>query len=108
LLYLCHLPYNAGALSPNSGAVNSSIGATVSLAKQAMPKDYLKLSIREYFLKCLHDNDSGLENRIHNVLKMIKLSAPLDRKVGTFSGGQMSKLLLAGALILNPNILILG
>lgn len=96
-----------GALQPNVGTVNSAVGTTVSVAKQVMPKENLSLTVREYFLKCVHDNESGLDARIANVLQIVKLTAPLDRQVRTFSGGQQARLLLAGALINDPDILIL-
>lgn len=97
----------AGALRPSTGSVNSGVGMTVSMAKQVMPKDHLHLSVREYFLKCLNDNEAGLEGRIHSVLQQVKLNAPLDRSISTFSGGQQARLLLAAALICKPDILIL-
>jgi ATP-binding cassette subfamily F protein 3 len=97
----------SGALRPNAGSVNSSIGMTVSVAKQVMPKECMKLNVREYFLKYLNDNDSGLDGRINKVLQMVNLTAPLDREVCSFSGGQQARLLLAAALINNPDILIL-
>ncbi|HBA45303.1 TPA: thiamine ABC transporter substrate-binding protein, partial [Patescibacteria group bacterium] len=37
----------------------------------------------------------------------VNLKAPLDRIVKSFSGGQQARLLLAAALIQNPDILLL-
>ena len=97
----------SGALQPNHGSVNSGMGMTVSMAKQVMAKECLGISVRDYFLKCLHGNESGLESRISKVLQQVNLQAPMDRKINTFSGGQQARLLLAAALITNPDILIL-
>ena len=97
----------AGALKPNSGCVNSGMGMNVAMAQQAMEKEHLSRTVREYFLHYSNYNDSGLEGRIQRVLQQVKLVAPLDREVGTFSGGQQARLLLAAALINEPDILIL-
>jgi ATP-binding cassette subfamily F protein 3 len=97
----------AGALQPSSGCVNSGLGMTVAMAKQVMPLDHLHLTVREYFLKHANGNESGLESRIVSVLQEVKLTAPFDREVRSFSGGQQARLLLAAALINEPDILIL-
>lgn len=97
----------AGALKPISGQVNSGLGMTVAIGEQAMAQEHLGRTVREYFLHYSNDNDSGLEGRIHKVLQQVKLTAPLDRAISTFSGGQQARLMLAAALINNPDILIL-
>lgn len=45
--------------------------------------------------------------RVQSVLKRVGLADKQDRKVGTFSKGMKQRLLLAQALLANPNILIL-
>jgi ATPase subunit of ABC transporter with duplicated ATPase domains len=40
-------------------------------------------------------------------LDAVNLKAPLDKKINAFSGGQQARLLLAAALIQNPDILLL-
>ncbi|MBI5793979.1 ABC-F family ATP-binding cassette domain-containing protein, partial [Candidatus Uhrbacteria bacterium] len=48
-----------------------------------------------------------IERHIAKVLEAVHLKAPHDKKVKTFSGGQKARLLLAFALIQEPDILLL-
>lgn len=74
---------------------------------------YRNVSVREFFLKHLQNNQSGLESKISTALLAVQLqndetNVPLERIVSTFSGGQQARLLLAAALILEPDVLLLG
>ena len=51
--------------------------------------------------------DHEIESKISKVLRDVKLDAPVDRIVKSFSGGQQARLLLAAALIRNSSILLL-
>ena len=48
-----------------------------------------------------------IEPRIKKALDVVNLSAPLDRTLKTFSGGQQARLLLAHAIIQDPDVLLL-
>lgn len=96
-----------GRLKAQGGTVNVLPSLAVATAMQVIPRDCLDLTIKDFFIKQLHGNSSGAESRIVSVLQRVKLEAPMDRIVRSFSGGQQARLLLASALILEPDILIL-
>jgi len=96
-----------GSLQPESGRVISSKGLTMATAKQVMPRDYLDITVRGFFEGAFSKKVYDIEPRIAKVLDAVQLSAPLDRKLRTFSGGQQARLLLAQALIQDPDILLL-
>ncbi|MBI5220321.1 MAG: ABC-F family ATP-binding cassette domain-containing protein [Candidatus Liptonbacteria bacterium] len=97
----------AGTLRPESGTVVVKKGLTLATAKQAMPREQADLSVREFFAAVFPHKVYDLEPRILAVLEVVNLHAPLDREIRTFSGGQQARLLLAQALIQNPDILLL-
>jgi ATP-binding cassette subfamily F protein 3 len=99
-----------GVLKPQSGYINIQLGATIGIAEQMIPKEQLDLSILEYFKLALPDKEHGIERNIRDVLRAVNLDIPLeklDTKVNRLSGGQKARLLLAYALIQEPDILLL-
>jgi ATPase subunit of ABC transporter with duplicated ATPase domains len=66
------------------------------------------LTVLEFFRK-YHGDESvfNIDKEIAEILNVVNLTAPLDKKVHAFSGGQQARLLLAAALIQNPDILLL-
>ena len=97
----------AGELTPDSGEVNMKKGLAVALARQVMPRDRAAMTIWEYFKKEAQGNESGLDGRIARALRVVQLEATHDRLVGSFSGGQQARLLLAAALLQEPDLLLL-
>jgi len=97
-----------GELAPSSGRVSRTPpDATIAIARQVMPEEALGQSIREYFATALANKKYNLDRLIHEVFDIVHLALPLDKKVSEFSGGQQARLLLAYALIQNPDILLL-
>jgi len=96
-----------GALTPDSGAINIIPGLTVAAAKQVIPRDQLNLTLREFFQSCFKEKIYDIDPKIDEVLELVNLSADHDRQVKTFSGGQQARLLLASAIIQDPDLLLL-
>ncbi len=96
-----------GHHKPESGRIIISKGVTIAIARQVIPRADMDLTVREFFEKCFDTKKYDIEPRIDEVLEIVNLSAPYDRAVKTFSGGQQARLLLASALIQKPDLLLL-
>lgn len=85
--------------------------ASIGIAKQVMPPEMAELSVREYFATAFSEKKYNLDKLIKDVFEVVNITLPpekyLDKKVKAFSGGQQARLLLAYALIQNPDILLL-
>ncbi len=96
-----------GALKPESGDIDIAYKLSIATAKQVIPRADLHLTVKEFFEKCFSKKDYAIEPKIEAVLEVVNLKAPLDRVVKSFSGGQQARLLLASALIQDPDLLLL-
>lgn len=96
-----------GELKPVDGKINLKKGATIAIAMQVMPKKYFDLTVFEYFETAFNEKKYDLEKLIKDVLEVVNLTATFDKKIKDFSGGQLARLLLAYALIQEPDILLL-
>lgn len=97
-----------GKLANEEGDIIIEKGLTMGIAKQVIPRDQLDWTVQQFFEdafapKKIYD----IEPRIKKVLDIVNLSAPLDRALKTFSGGQQARLLLAQAIITDPDVLLL-
>jgi ATPase subunit of ABC transporter with duplicated ATPase domains len=96
-----------GELKPQAGRVSVTNGATIATARQVMARQDFNLSVTEYFAKAFTMVPVNLASKISKVMIAVNLDVPADRRVGDLSGGQQARLLLAFALIQNPDILLL-
>jgi len=96
-----------GALEPDSGAVSLGTRVTVAMAKQVISRDLLHLTVREFFQSCFREKVYDIDPKIDEVLGIVNLIADKDKIIKSFSGGQQAKLLLALAIIQNPDLLLL-
>lgn len=99
-----------GALVPESGKINVLNGLTIALSRQTIPRDELNLTVREFFEKCFPKKVYDIDPKIDEVLEVVHLRGHEkvhDRVMKSFSGGQQARLLLASALIQNPDLLLL-
>ncbi len=94
-------------LTPNRGKVHITNNATIAIGLQVMPREYFELTILQYFATAFSEKKHNLEKLIKDVLEVVNLTTPYDKKIKDFSGGQLARLLLAYALIQEPDILLL-
>ncbi|MBI4835968.1 MAG: ABC-F family ATP-binding cassette domain-containing protein [Candidatus Abawacabacteria bacterium] len=92
---------------PNEGMVNIVPGLTIAIAPQVTPLEDRDLTVKAFFEKYLHEKAYDIDRRIDDVLAVVNLHAPHDRIIKSFSGGQQARLLLASALIQDPDLLLL-
>jgi ATPase subunit of ABC transporter with duplicated ATPase domains len=98
---------------PESGEIYVTNGATIATARQVIPHGDLGIIVREFFQKCFKEKQYDIDPRIDRILEVVNLHTHKtvedikDRVVKTFSGGQQARLLLASALIQDPDILLL-
>lgn len=98
------------ALQPESGSVHIASGLTIATARQVIPRDQMNLTVREFFEKYFPKKMYDIDPRIDDVLEVVNLKGHEklhSRIVKSFSGGQQARLLLASALIQNPDLLLL-
>jgi len=67
----------------------------------------MELTVREFFEKCFAEKIYNIDPRIDAICEIVNLNAPHDRIIKSFSGGQQARLLLAFALIQDPDLLLL-
>lgn len=100
-----------GATKPESGKINILNSVNIAIAKQVIARDQMDLTMTEFFLKCFDEKKHGkiydIDKRIDEVLEIVNFHAPHDRIIKSFSGGQQARLLLASAIIQDPEILLL-
>ncbi len=104
-----------GTLKPDEGDINIAPRTSIAVSRQVIPRDELELTMRAFFEKCFTEKIYDIDPRIEAVLKVVNLSPAnaevaatfKDRIIGSFSGGQQARLLLASALIQNPDVLLL-
>lgn len=104
-----------------SGSISMNLGLSIAISRQVIPRSDLDLTVRAFFEKCFSQKVYDVDPRADVVLEAVDFPGRMtssgtgksaivgigDRIVRSFSGGQQARLLLASALITNPDILLL-
>ena len=96
-----------GELKQDSGAIHIDKELSIAISKQVMCPKYMDLTVREFFETHFSEKIHDIDRKIASVLDTVNFNTPYDKKIKDFSGGQQARLLLALALIQNPDILLL-
>jgi len=101
-------------LHPDEGDINIEPRTSIAISRQIIPRDELTLTVTQFFEQCFPEKVYDIDPKIAAVLEVVNLTPTekqrdtfKDRIVGSFSGGQQARLLLAQALIQNPDVLLL-
>jgi ATP-binding cassette, subfamily F, member 3 len=94
-------------LKPQKGEIHLTRGKTIGIAKQVIPHADLEKTVKQFFEGAFAMVPGDIEKHIAKVLDAVNLKADLKKKLSAFSGGQKARLLLAFALIQEPDILLL-
>jgi len=92
---------------PTEGEMHVRRGITIGIAKQVVAHLDLEKTVLQFFEGAFGEKKFDIERSITRVLNAVHLHAPLEKKIAAFSGGQKARLLLAFALIQEPDILLL-
>ena len=109
------------AIKPEPGNVFLNHGLTVGISHQTIPRDELGLTVTQFFERAFEKavgaglrKDEGkiydIDKRIAQVLEVVNLKVKGEfgeRFISSFSGGQQARLLLASALVQDPDLLLL-
>lgn len=98
-----------GTLKPESGKIVTPRGLTIALSHQVIVPEDRELTVRAFFEKRFAEKVYDIDPKIDEVLEVVNLKVPgvHERIVKSFSGGQQARLLLASALIQDPDLLLL-
>ncbi len=96
-----------GEIESDEGEIHINKGLSIAISRQVIPRDQLDLTVREFFQACFKEKIYDIDPRIEEATAVVHLKAPLDKKIKDFSGGQQARLLLASALIQDPDLLLL-
>ena len=94
-------------IKPKEGKISIENGATIGSANQTIKREEFELTVEKYFSQAFEIIPGNIKAQINKVMEAVNLQVPIDRMVGELSGGQQARLLLAFALIQDPDILLL-
>lgn len=96
-----------GELQPEEGRIIVGQGLKIAIAKQFIPHTKWHLTVREFLETAFKEKVYDIDRRSVGVFKTVELQVSLDKQIKDLSGGQKGRLLIAQALIQEPDILLL-
>lgn len=96
-----------GELQIEEGRIILGQGLKVAIAKQFIPHTKWSLAVRDFLQEGFKEKVYDIDKRAVSVFEQVALNVPLDRPIKDLSGGQKGRLLIAQALIQEPDILLL-
>lgn len=96
-----------GELKADGGRIHIDKNLSIAISKQVMDEKYMELTVREFFESAFTEKIYDIDRKIAVVLDTVNFNTPYEKQIKDFSGGQQARLLLALALIQNPDILLL-
>jgi ATP-binding cassette, subfamily F, member 3 len=96
-----------GELQPDKGQIHIELGAKIAIAEQMVAEEMLELTVKQYFESAFTQKVYDIEKKIAEVFDIVNLQVDINLQVKELSGGQKARLLLAYALIQEPDILLL-
>ncbi len=97
-----------GWIEQKTWVINVDKKLTIATWFQVVLPEDKELTVSDFFRKYFKDDTVfNIDKQISDILRVVNLKAPLEKQIKAFSGGQQARLLLAAALIQNPDILLL-
>lgn len=94
-------------ISPDAGEIAINNQLTIATAHQVIDPDDRQMTVEQYFHRAFPTESHELRKRMSAVLEVVNLMVPFEKMINDLSGGQQARLLLAAALIQNPDLLLL-
>lgn len=96
-----------GDFKPEEGRIVIGNDLRIAIAKQFIPHTQWGITVRDFLELGFDEKIYDIDKRAKGVFETVQLNVPLDKTIKDLSGGQKGRLLIAQALIQEPDILLL-